>query len=131
MYCAAAREGVCYPTKDGMEGAMRTAPLRLLNAVLWPLTIWTSLSRLGEHPVDDYVERTAPIVASAVAFWLCAALAVAVQAWSGGTVVVGEDGAMFRLIRETDMTGVLWFFLPVIYLVGFWLFTARDEAFPR
>ena len=26
------------------------------------------------------------------------------------------------------MPGVIWFFLPVIYLVGFWLFTTRDEA---
>ena len=27
--------------------------------------------------------------------------------------------------------GVLWFFLPLVYAVGFWLFTSRDEAFPR
>jgi hypothetical protein len=29
------------------------------------------------------------------------------------------------------MTNVLWFFTPVIYLIGFWLYSTRDEAFPR
>ncbi len=102
-----------------------------MNAVLWPLTIWASLRNLDQHPADDYVERTSPIVATAVAFWVCAAAAVAVQLWSSGVVVVAEGGEMFRRARESEMTGVLWFFLPVIYLVGFWLYTLRDEAFPR
>jgi hypothetical protein len=109
---------------------MRAAPLRLMSAVFWPVTIWTSLSHLEEHPADDYVERTSPIVASAVAFWICVVAAIAAQVWSSGTVL-GNGGAVFRVIRDGDMAGVLWFFLPVLYLVGFWLFTARDEAFPR
>lgn len=109
---------------------MRAAPLRLVTAIFWPLTIWTSLSHLEEHPADDYVERTSPIVASAVAFWICVAAAIAAQVWSTGTVLAG-NGGVFRIIRDGDMAGVLWFFLPVLYLVGFWLFTARDEAFPR
>jgi hypothetical protein len=110
---------------------MRATPFRLMNAVFWPLTIWTSLSHLGEHPADDYVERTSPIVATAVAFWICAAAAVAVNLWGNGVMVLGgESGEMVRRLRSSDMAGVLWFFLPVIYLVGFWLFTSRDEAFP-
>jgi hypothetical protein len=109
---------------------MTATPLRLVNAVLWPLTIWLSLTRLDDHPADDYVERTSPIVATAVAFWICAIAAVMVQYWSNGTIVVGENDT-FRIVRDTDMTGVLWFFLPVIYIAGFWLYTARDEAFPR
>jgi hypothetical protein len=110
---------------------MAATPLRLLNAVLWPLTIWTSLSHLDDHPADDYVERTSPIVASAVAFWICVAAAIAIQIWTNGVVIVGDTGETFRRVRDSDMSGVMWFFLPVIYLIGFWLFTARDEAFPR
>jgi hypothetical protein len=111
---------------------MRAAPLRLLNAVLWPVTIWTSLTHLDEHPADDYVERTSPIVASSIAFWLCAAAAIAVQLWSSGVLVLGgEDDELIRRTRNTEIVGVFWFFLPVIYLVGFWLYTLRDEAFPR
>jgi len=109
---------------------MKATPLRLVNAVFWPLTIWVSLTRLDDHPADDYVERTSPIVATAVAFWVCAVAAVLVQLWSNGTFVVGETGT-FHFARSTEMTGVLWFFLPVIYLVGLWLYTLRDEAFPR
>lgn len=110
---------------------MQATPLRLMNAVLWPLTIWTSLTHLEEHPADDYVERTSPIVATAVAFWICAAAVVAVQLWTSGVVVVAETGETFRRVRDSDLSGVVWFFLPVIYLVGFWLFTSRDEAYPR
>jgi hypothetical protein len=111
---------------------MQATPLRLVNAMLWPLTIWGSLGHLDDHPADDYVERTSPIVATAVAFWLAVAVAVAIQLWSAGVIVLGEDGVdMIRRARSSSMTGVIWFFLPVIYLVGFWLFTTRDEAFPR
>jgi hypothetical protein len=111
---------------------MAATPFRLLNAVFWPLTIWTSLSHLDDHAADDYVERTSPIVATAVAFWICAIAAVAIQLWSTGVIIVGDDaGDVIRRARSSDMSGVLLFFLPVIYLVGFWLYTARDEAFPR
>lgn len=110
---------------------MQATPLRLFNAVLWPLTIWTSLTHLNDHPADDYVERTSPIVATAVAFWVAVAAAIMVQFWSAGVFVLGEDGEMIRRARYSDMPGVLWFFLPVIYLVGFWLYTLRDEAYPR
>jgi hypothetical protein len=111
---------------------MAATPSRLLSAVFWPLTIWTSLSHLDDHPADDYVERTSPIVATAVAFWICAVAAVAIQLWSAGVIVVGDEGGeIIRRARNSDMSGVLWFFLPVIYLVGFWLHTLREEAFPR
>jgi hypothetical protein len=110
---------------------MQATPLRLLNAVFWPLTIWTSLSNLNDHPADDYVERTSPIVATAVAFWICAAAAVAIQLWSAGVIVLGEGGEMIRRARNSDMSEVLWFFLPVIYLIGFWLHTLREEAYPH
>ena len=111
---------------------MAATPFRLLNAVFWPFTIWASLSHLDDHAADDYVERTSPIVATAVAFWICVIAAVAIQVWSAGVLVVGDDGdEMIRRVRSTNMTGVLWFFLPVIYVVGFWLHTLREDSFPR
>ncbi len=113
---------------------MRAAPVRFLNAAAWPLTIWPSLSHFGDHPADDYVERTSPIVATAIAFWIClAAIAAVVFSSAGWNVMPGDDaGAAFTVVPRWvgGMSGVLWFFLPVIYVIGLWLYTARDEAFP-
>jgi len=114
---------------------MAAAPLRFLNAAAWPLTIWTSLSHLDDHPADDYVERTSPIVATAIAFWLCfiALLVLANPAVTsiGGSIDGGEGVVTF--IRRTPgaIVDVLWFITPVLYVIGFWLFTKREEAFPR
>lgn len=113
---------------------MRKAPIRFVMAALWPLTIWTSLKNLEEHPADDYVERTSPIVATAIAFWICAGiLAAFALIYSGSFEVLGADGeAGVRYLRQPPpIADVFWFFLPVIYVIGFWLYTARDEAFPR
>jgi hypothetical protein len=114
---------------------MAAAPVRFINAAAWPLTIWTSLSHLDDHPADDYVERTSPIVATAVAFWLCfVALIVlanpAVMAVGG----LADDGSeLVTFVRRTPgaIVDVLWIVTPVLYAVGFWMFTSRDEAFPR
>lgn len=115
---------------------MRAAPVRFFDAALWPLTIWLSLTHLEEHPADDYVERTSPIVATAIAFWICL-IALLVLA-NPSVVAVGggffdEEVAAVELVRRTPgaIVGVLWLFTPAIYAVGFWLYTARDEAFPR
>lgn len=112
---------------------MRNAPVRFLNAAAWPLTIWSSLGHLEEHPADDYVERTSPIVATAIAFWVCVAAMVAVAMMSGGFSVGDGSGSVATLTYRWVgvANGVLWFFLPVLYLIGLWLFTARDEAYPR
>jgi hypothetical protein len=114
---------------------MRAAPIRFFSAALWPLTIWSSLTHLEEHPADDFVERTSPIVASAIAFWLCLiallALSTPVAFTIGGVM---EDGSeAFAVVRRSagSIVGVLQLFTPVIYVFGFWLFTARDEAYPR
>ena len=114
---------------------MRAAPLRFLSAALWPLTIWSSLTHLEEHPADDYVERTSPIVASAIAFWICLiallVLANPVTTSIGG--IVEDGGEAIAVVRRSagSIVGVLQVFTPVIYAFGFWLFTARDEAYPR
>ena len=114
---------------------MQAAPVRFANAALWPLTIWTSLSHLEDHSADDYVERTSPIVASAVGFWICF---VALIIFSNPAVVAvggasNGEADVFELVRRvpTGVIQVLMFFTPVLYLIGLWLFTSRDEAFPR
>lgn len=111
---------------------MRAAPVRFLNAAAWPLTIWSSLTHFEDHAADDYVERTSPIVATAIAFWVCAAALLAVVLLSGGFNVLADDGVVSLAPRWAGtISGVLWFFLPALYVVGLWLFTARDEAYPR
>lgn len=116
---------------------MAAAPVRFLGAAAWPLTIWASLTRLEEHPADNYVERTSPIVASAIAFWVCAALLGFTLSMSGGPIVTlaeagGIEEATMQLApRWTSVaTPVLLLFLVGIYIVGCWLFAARDEEFP-
>ncbi len=113
---------------------MQATPVRLFNALLWPLTIWGSLTHLEEHPADDYVERTTPIAASAIAF-LVGLAALVIFANPGVTHIVGgADGEEMigRMRRNwSTIVSVLYFFVPLIYLVGFWLYTARDERFPR
>ena len=108
------------------------APIRFLSAAVWPLTIWPSLTQLEDHSTDDYVERTSPIVATAVAFWICA-VALALVAYVGAGLNVLGDGADIATVLPRwagAASGVLWFFLPMIYIVGLWLFASRDEAFP-
>lgn len=114
---------------------MEAAPLRFMNAAAWPLTIWTSLTHLDEHPADDYVERTTPIVATAVAFWI-GAIALLILANPVVTAIGGSvDGAeaVVQMVRRVpgSIVGVLWYFVPILYIIGFWLFTARQEVFPR
>jgi hypothetical protein len=113
---------------------MAAAPLRFISAAAWPLTIWTSLSQFDKHSADDFVERTSPIVATAIAFWIClialVVLANPAVTAIGGSVEGGENLVTF--IRRTPgaIVGVLWFITPALYVIGLWLFASRDEAFP-
>ena len=67
---------------------MASTPMRFLNVAAWPLSIWTSLTHFGNHPADDYVERTFPIVATAIAFWICVAAMIYLNTTgSAGTVL--------------------------------------------
>lgn len=114
---------------------MAAAPLRFLNAAAWPLTIWTSLTQLEQHAADDYVERTSPIVASAIGFWVClialVVLANPAVTAIGGSIEGGENLVTFIRRTPGSIVGVLWFITPALYLIGLWLFASRDEAFPR
>ncbi|HRK64925.1 MAG TPA: hypothetical protein PLN53_11055 [Terricaulis sp.] len=114
---------------------MASTPMRFLGAAAWPLTIWTSLTNFGDHPADDYVERTFPIVATAIAFWICVAGLIYLNTSGAGGVAIGmDDGeAAVRLSRRGAgvFTSVLMVFAPLLYITGFWLFNAREERFPR
>jgi hypothetical protein len=109
-------------------------PTGLFAAVFWPITVWTSVSNFEKHSADDYVERTSPIAGTAIAFWLCvAALIVVTFVIGGGFNIGGDDGqAALRITRATpEVTGVLWFFLPIIYIAGFWMMQSRTEEYPK
>lgn len=94
---------------------MQVVQMRLVAIALWPLAIWTSLTRFEDHPADDYVEMTSPIVAVAVGFWILGA---------GLTALWFANG-------PRSWWDVMLIFLPVIYLIGLGLHWARESKFPR
>lgn len=112
---------------------MRAAPIRFLGAALWPLTIWASLTHLEEHPADDYVERTSPIVATAIGFWIGLIGLVGMIFYGKRVVEIVSDGEVTRLWTRGPQVAidVLWFIVPVLYVIGFWLYSMRDERYPR
>lgn len=114
---------------------MQSASARFISAAAWPLTIWTSLTHFEEHPADDYVERTTPIVATAIGFWICAiALIILANPPLLHSSMSIDNGApvdvFFRRIPVAAISA-LWFFVPALYAIGFWLFSTRQEAYPR
>ncbi|MBX9747029.1 MAG: hypothetical protein K2X34_09015 [Hyphomonadaceae bacterium] len=114
---------------------MASSPARLMTTALWPLTVWPSVFDLEKHPADNFAERTFPLIATAIGFWVCVGLLVYVSLQVGPVVSIdtGDGGSSAaRLVpRWIDgVSGVLWFFLPALYVIGLWLFAARDEAFP-
>jgi hypothetical protein len=113
---------------------MQASPMRLLTTAMWPLTIWPSVFNLEKHPADNYAERTFPLIATAIGFWLCVVL-LAMTMMSGGSIAMfGEEEAAVAARLSPGwadgVSGVLWFFLPALYIIGLWLFAAREEAFP-
>ena len=107
------------------------APLRFLSAALWPISVWPSVAQFNRHDADDYVERTFPIIATAICFWICAAALVVFG--GGASFAVGDGAGAFETVRRTPpaVVGALWLALPVLYVIGFWLFTAREERYGR
>lgn len=104
---------------------------RFLSALLWPISVWPSLTHLAEHPDDDYVERTSPIVATAIGFWVCAALLAALLAGQNLTYTIFTELEVVHIVRRQSGAAIaaLWAVTPVLYLVGLWLFTAREERY--
>lgn len=110
---------------------MQAAPMRFIGAALWPVSIWASLTHLDEHPVDDYIERTSPIVATAIGFWIGVAALVALLVAAGtGLTIFGDYDTVSVLRRApTAALDALWIMVPVVYVIGLWLFTAREERY--
>lgn len=110
---------------------MQAASARLMNAALWPLTVWTSFSNLDAHAADDYVERTTPIVATAVGFWVCLVALVVLAnpplMHSGFSIDGAEPVTVFFRRVPVEAIATLWFFVPALYAIGFWLFSTRDD----
>lgn len=119
--------------RHGEEGGaqMQAASARLRNAALWPLTVWTSLTHFEQHAADDYVERTTPILATAVGFWICLAALIVLGNPPLMHSALSIDGAapvtvFFRRI-PVEAISTLWFFVPALYAIGFWLYSTRED----
>lgn len=115
---------------------MQANPARLIATALWPLAVWPSVLNLEKHPADNYAERTFPLIATAIAFWVCVGLLAYVLMQSGPIVSIDDGDGVRSAVRLVPrwidgVSGVLWFFLPALYVIGLWLYVARDEAFPR
>lgn len=114
---------------------MQATPVRILTTALWPLAIWPSIANFEKHPADNYAERTFPLIATAIGFWVCVALLVYVLMQGGPLINIDEGEGFSSAARYVPrwvegVSGVLWFFLPALYVIGLWLYAARDEAFP-
>lgn len=114
---------------------MQASPMRILGAALWPLALWPSVLNLEKHPADNYAERTFPLMATAVGFWICVVLLIVTLTQTGSVSFGDGEGGAALAARVTpgwvdSVSGVLWFFLPALYFIGLWLYAAREEAFP-
>jgi hypothetical protein len=98
---------------NGLEREKAMHDARWIGSALWPFSVWTSFAHFGEHAADDYVERTAPIVAVAIAFW----------------IIVGAIIALLLSAAHPSWLRVLLFFLPVTYLIGFSIYSSREDKF--
>ena len=105
-----------------------------LQSVFWPIAVWPSFGRIAEHSNDDYVERTTPIIGTAIGFWACVAgLLLAQLATTSRAIQV--DGIVFNSLRSwagaDTIFAVLFFFLPLLYVAGFWMFGEREQKYPN
>src|ERR1700691_3849868 len=89
-----------------MQPTSKTMPRHLWRFALWPVSVWMSFRQFAQHNADEYVELTSPIMAAAVAFWICVA-------WIAEVIV--STGS------STDLQ-VMLFFTPLAYVVGLLLY---------
>ncbi len=80
---------------------------------LWPISVWMSIRQFEQHPADDYVELSSPILATAIAFW-------AAVIWIATIWITNGLLADFQLL--------LWF-TPFIYVLGLALYINREREF--
>jgi hypothetical protein len=60
-------------------------------------------------------------------------LFVLMRFFGGHVMEIVSDTDVIRVFREGPQTaiGVLSYLVPTLYVIGFWLYSTRDEAFPR
>ena len=114
---------------------MQATPQRLMTTAFWPVSVWPSIFNLEKHPADNYAERTFPLIGTAIGFWVCVGLLGYLLLQTGSLVNIDDGDGMAiqaRMIPRwiESVSGVMWFFLPALYVIGLWLYAARDEAFP-
>ena len=115
---------------------MRTSLISFLYAAFWPITVWPSLARLKKHASDDFIGRSSPIIAFAIAFWACVAgLVLLYLSLQSRMLTVTAEGIDVHLLFThqgwQSAYHVALLFTPLIYAIGFWLFTMREAIFPR
>ena len=110
---------------------------RLIQAIFWPISVWPSFTHMEEHPADDYVERTTPILSTALGFWICAGAVFAIWLADQTGILVrieaaGVSSTGYAFPRTWDSAfGVLSMFLLVLYVTGFWMFASREDDYPN
>lgn len=122
------------------EQPVQTPVPKIIQCIFWPIALWPSFGHMKNHAADDYVGRTSPLMGTAIGFWVCAVallllwvttktgILVTVDAGSAGA----ESGNATFISRATTVgTGVLMFFLPLLYIIGFWMFSSREDKYPN
>ena len=110
---------------------------RLIQSIFWPVSVWPSFSHMEQHAADDYVERTTPILSTALGFWICAGGVFAIWlADQTGILVSGDVGGAHQSGRVfphgwDTAFGMLSVFLVLLYVIGFWMFASREDDYPN
>ena len=114
---------------------MSTTPSKLVQSVFWPISVWPSFTHVEEHPADDYVEQTTPILGTAVGFWACMIGLIAIWVLNLPILTNLEIEGVQMIARMTHSAGaveqVLVLFLLVLYATGFWMFYNREGKYPN
>jgi hypothetical protein len=115
---------------------MPSAANKLVQSIFWPISVWPSFTHVEEHPADDYVEQTTPIIGTAIGFWACVGGLLILWLLNlpqlNNVVVEGVSLRTSLSSRAGDTAfQVLLFFLPVLYVAGFWMFAQREEEYPN
>lgn len=101
-------------------------PNKWLQSVFWFISCLPSFQHIPKHAADDYVGRTSPLLGTALAFWIGAIAAIAL-ALIANDVIPGDISW-----RSMDtVQSVVWLFLGVIYIAGFWMFANREDDYPN
>ena len=123
---------------DAPQTPVQTPVPKIIQSIFWPVSVWPSFGHMEAHPADDYVERTTPIMSTAVGFWICAGSVLALWLASQTGILArididGVTGSAVRVpTRGVDVAlGVLMFFLPLLYIAGFWMFHSREDDYPN